>query len=131
MLRFALSQIVLYSLIISCSNDRNAEIDRVSVEETQVDTENTVKVGDWDSSPQLLFRPTPQVNYSNEGDVLLLISSTSDGAVEDVFIIESSTHTELDSLALSQARRMIFKPATKGGKPISAQFFFPMSFRLR
>jgi len=131
MLRFSLSQIVLFSLVISCSNDRNVENDSVPVEETQVDTEVIAKVGDWDTSPRLLFRPTPQDKYSNEGDVVLLLRSKADGTVESVSIIESSTHPELDSLALSQARMMIFKPATKEGKPISAQFYFPMSFRLR
>ena len=131
MLRITLFLLAILLSQITCSGENNVEVNQDSVEASPTDPADSSKIGDWDTPPQLLYRPTYQGEYNNEGNVLLRINTFVDGTVDTVWIQESSTHAELDSIALTQARQMVFKPATKEGKPIPAQFYFPMSFRLR
>ena len=131
MLRYFLWLFISSSLIVSCGDAENSKKKDDIVNDSVFDQTDTSKLGDWDTQPSLIYMPPIEYVHKNEGDVVLRIHTSVEGTVDTVWIIESSSHSELDSIALAQANRMVFRPAIKGGNPVSAQFFYPLQFRLR
>ncbi len=63
-----------------------------------------------------------------EGFVGLWITITVDGIVDDVRIIRSSGHPELDSLAVDSVKKIVFSPAKKNGKAVEISLPVPFHF---
>jgi len=55
-----------------------------------------------------------------EGQVLIAVFVTKQGKPEEVRLIESSGHKDLDEAALKFARNVVFEPAELDGKPVSS-----------
>ncbi|HJZ75763.1 MAG TPA: energy transducer TonB [Vicinamibacterales bacterium] len=67
-----------------------------------------------------------------EGDVLLAVVVTSDGAVGDVTVKESLDAVYgLDQEAVTAMKQWQFKPGTKDGKPVNVRVEVKMRFTLK
>ena len=69
-------------------------------------------------------RATPR-----EATVLLVLTIGLDGRVEDAVLAGPPVGDGFDEVALSTARQLLFKPATKGGKPIRARIQYRFEFK--
>lgn len=63
-----------------------------------------------------------------EGEVLLRIHISLEGLVDSVEIERSSGHALLDSLAMSGARELSYRPARRDDQPISVWALLPVRF---
>ena len=87
----------------------------------------------WDTPPVALSTPSaPNLGEIGlegfEGLVGLWITITVDGIVDNVRIIRSSGHPELDSLAVDSVQKIVFAPAKENGKPIEISIPVPYHF---
>lgn len=85
------------------------------------------------SVPVPLSRPAP--NYPREalsrnigGTVRVRAVIAVDGSVERMEVAESSGNRYLDRAAMEAVRRWKFKPAVRGGQPVSAEVIVPLAF---
>ncbi len=83
--------------------------------------------------PLPLSRPAP--NYPREalsrnigGTVRVRAVVAVDGSVERMEVAESSGNRYLDRAAMEAVRRWKFKPAVRGGQPVSAEVILPLEF---
>jgi TonB family protein len=65
-----------------------------------------------------------------EGSVLVSVSITVAGAVEQATVVRGSGHAEFDSAALNAARTERFAPATRDGKPVPYTLSYTYHFRI-
>ncbi len=65
-----------------------------------------------------------------EGETLVGVFVSADGRAEEVTLVESSGHKELDDAALRFARTLTFQPALLDNKPISAWTRLLLRYRL-
>ena len=90
-----------------------------------------------DSAPEMLnevppFRdPSSLYDRKVQGNVLLRLYIDSTGRVwpESTLVNESSGYPELDSAAVRGSGALHFKPAMKGGVPMTVRVAFPVFFR--
>ena len=66
-----------------------------------------------------------------EGTVKLQILVNKEGVVEDVRMVASSGHVELDQVAQRTVRMWRFSPALQKGVPVTAWATLPVVFNLR
>ena len=66
-----------------------------------------------------------------EGTVGLSVIVEPDGRPSKVVVSRSSGFPRLDRAAKSAAERYRFRPATRGGEPIRAQYHFNIGFKLK
>ena len=62
------------------------------------------------------------------GTTVLRLLISRRGTVDSVLVVESSGHPSLDSAALSNARRLRYKPAAQGGSPVEVWGRLPVVF---
>jgi protein TonB len=62
------------------------------------------------------------------GTTVLRLLISRRGTVDSVVVVESSGHPSLDSAALSNARRLRYKPAAQGGTPVEVWGRLPVVF---
>lgn len=62
------------------------------------------------------------------GTTVLRLLISRRGTVDSVLVIESSGHPSLDSAALSNARRLRYRPAAQGGTPVEVWGRLPVVF---
>jgi protein TonB len=62
--------------------------------------------------------------------VLIQVSVLGDGRVGSARVASSSGHGSLDRAALKAVKRWRFRPALRGGKPVTATLMVPVVFRL-
>jgi protein TonB len=62
------------------------------------------------------------------GTVRVRVVVAADGSVERMDIAEASGNRHLDRAALEAVRRWTFKPAVRGGRPVSAEVIVPLEF---
>lgn len=67
----------------------------------------------------------------HEGVVTVEISVGADGKVDDVSVVASSGHPELDDAAVAAVRTASFAPATVGGVGVSGKLRLTFDFRLK
>lgn len=86
-----------------------------------------------DHFEQLIEREYPPLlrNAGIGGVTRILLKLDYEGIVEDVSIMESSGHQELDTAALLVAREMRFTPYRIDGEPAPAQISFTVTFSAR
>lgn len=95
------------------------------------------QVGSGVTTPEPLFRPTPQYTSDAmrarvQGVAMLSCIVRPDGTVTDVEIVRSLDKTfGLDEEAIKAARRWRFKPGTLKGEAVSVRVVIEMSFSLR
>lgn len=65
-----------------------------------------------------------------EGEVLVAVFVDKDGAPEEVKLLESSGHEDLDKAALKFAKSVKFEPAELDGKPISSWTRLLLKYKL-
>jgi protein TonB len=65
-----------------------------------------------------------------QGDVLLRVEVAADGQPLEVSVTQGSGFSLLDDAAMAAVRRWHFRPATRGGIPVSATAEVPIRFRL-
>jgi len=87
----------------------------------------------WDSPPEALrYPPVPDLSKIGledfEGSVGLWLTISVEGFVDTAWVIRSSGHAELDSLALDALQNIVFTPAKKNGTSIEISFPIPMHF---
>lgn len=82
-----------------------------------------------------MAQDTPPPTYPLElacegigGKVILVLSVGPDGTPSEVRTERSSRRNALDSAAVAAVRTWRFKPATVGGKPVTARIRVPVSF---
>ncbi len=92
------------------------------------------------AADQAIERPTPllgevPIDYpvelwdqDVEGETLLRVLVSEEGAVGRVEILHSSGHTQLDSAAVRGARALRFQPAMRNGRRIEVWATVPVSF---
>ncbi|MEZ5301678.1 MAG: TonB family protein [Verrucomicrobiales bacterium] len=80
---------------------------------------------------------SPKPNYpatarrrDEQGTAILLVSVNADGKVSAATLRQSSGFDSLDSAALAAVKRWKFKPAHRGGEPMSSQVAVPIAFSL-
>jgi TonB family protein len=73
--------------------------------------------------------PEAALAEKREATVLLVLTIAADGRVEDAVIGGAPSGYGFDEAALEAARRIVFAPATKGGKPIRARIQYQFQFR--
>lgn len=66
-----------------------------------------------------------------EGTVRLRFIVNTQGAVDEVTVVESSGHREIDQAAIDCIKQWRFSPALKAGVPIAAAVTMPVAFDLR
>lgn len=83
--------------------------------------------------PVPVSRPAPR--YPPEalrrgvgGTVRVRVVVAADGSVERMDIAEASGNRYLDRAAMEAVRRWTFKPAVRGGQPVSAEVIVPLEF---
>lgn len=62
------------------------------------------------------------------GTTVLRLLISRRGTVDSVLVVESSGHPSLDSAALSNARRLRYRPAAQGGSPVEVWGRLPVIF---
>lgn len=102
---------------------------------TSVETRQDAVAVAQDAPPSLISKV--EVNYPHEakrrhhqGTALVLVLVGTNGRPIEVSVATSSGYPELDSSAINAARRLIFKPAIKGGKYVESYVKIPMAFSL-
>ncbi len=85
-----------------------------------------------------LYRKNPPPEYPArarrrhlQGTVVLGVSVSRDGEVEELEIHESSGHKLLDRAALKAVRSWLFEPGTNGGVQVAMKVLVPVRFSLR
>ena len=66
-----------------------------------------------------------------QGDVVLEIRVGADGLVDNVSVVTSSGHPELDEAAVRAAKAARFSPARAGREPVASTARLTLTFRLR
>ena len=66
-----------------------------------------------------------------QGDVVLEIRVGADGLVDNVGVVASSGHPELDEAAVRAAKAARFSPARAGREPVASTARLTLTFRLR
>jgi TonB family protein len=79
---------------------------------------------------QLTFFPAQALQEKKEGRVELLITVGTDGLVKNAEVKSSTDHI-FDGEAIEAAQHMLYKPALRGGKPVSTRFVLPVEFKLK
>jgi protein TonB len=74
--------------------------------------------------------PLASIRRGEEGKVLCAMRVGLDGRVQDVEILHSSGHPDLDRAACETLRRWVFEPAREDGKAVSARILHQVVFRL-
>jgi protein TonB len=64
-----------------------------------------------------------------EGDVRLELLVSEDGAVTEVRLLAGAGHG-FDEVAPEAARRILFRPARRGGRPVAVRIPWTLKFRL-
>lgn len=87
-------------------------------------------------STELLAVDTPPPAYPEAlacdnigGQVVLALSVGTDGSPASIEVFRSSGNAELDKAAVEGVRGWRFKPATRGGQPLSSKLQVPVNFR--
>ncbi len=76
--------------------------------------------------------PVTAIRGRHEGTVILLVQVGADGSTQDVRVVRSSGHRELDRSAVEHVTRSwSFQPAIRDGKPAPARVRVPIEFSLR
>lgn len=76
--------------------------------------------------------PVTAIRGRHEGTVILLVQVGVDGSTQDVRVVRSSGHRELDRSAVEHVTRSwSFQPAIRDGKPAAARVRVPIEFSLR
>jgi protein TonB len=98
-----------------------------------------VDVTEVERAPQLLRQPTAQdlrALYPEaarrdgvEGDVRLELTVGDSGAVTEVRVLGRAGHG-FDEVAPEAARRILFRPAERGGRPVAVKIQWTLKFRL-
>ncbi|RZA13667.1 MAG: energy transducer TonB [Lysobacteraceae bacterium] len=88
-------------------------------------------VADTDAVP--INRPAPRypaeaLSRNIGGIVRVRATVAPDGSVERMEVAESSGNRFLDRAAMDAVRRWTFKPALRGGQPVSATVIVPLEF---
>ncbi len=85
-----------------------------------------------------LYRKNPPPEYPAlarrrhlQGTVVLEVSVSAEGAVEEVRVEESSGHKVLDRAALRAVWNWLFEPGRRGGERIAMRVMVPVRFDLR
>ena len=65
-----------------------------------------------------------------EGETILEILVSEEGAVDSVFVEESSGYAAFDSSAVEGARMLRFEPARRGDDSVSVRVLLPVQFHL-
>ena len=63
--------------------------------------------------------------------MLLKMRITAQGGVEDVQVIRSAGHPDLDESAIEAVRRSRFEPARRNGEPVAVERTLPVVFQLQ
>jgi TonB family protein len=79
---------------------------------------------------QLTIYPSAAKSEGKEGKVEVLVTVGPDGTVTKTEI-KSSTDKIFEAEALEAASHMLYKPAMRGGKPVSSRFVLPIEFKLK
>jgi protein TonB len=66
-----------------------------------------------------------------QGTVVLAVSVTADGTVDELRVEESSGHKVLDRAAVRAVRNWLFEPGRRGGERIAMRVMVPVRFNLR
>jgi protein TonB len=74
--------------------------------------------------------PQSALRRGEQGNVMLRVSVSADGAPLAVDLAATSGHASLDNAAEAAVRRWRFNPATRGGIPVAAMADVPIRFRL-
>lgn len=72
--------------------------------------------------------PREALNRGIGGIVRVRAVVAADGSVERMEVAESSGNRHLDRAAMDAVRRWKFKPAMRGGQPVSAEVIVPLEF---
>ena len=64
------------------------------------------------------------------GQVRLRIHIAASGSVDSAYVLESSGHAVLDSAALAGARRLRYRPARQGERPVAVWAVLPVRYPL-
>ena len=81
-----------------------------------------------DASP---FRyPVPLWDARAEGETLLMVHVTDEGAVDTAYVLASSGHAAFDSAALAGSRQLRFEPGRRGDEAIASWARIPVRFRM-
>lgn len=77
--------------------------------------------------------PYPAMSRENgeEGTVILSVTVEANGTASRVVVSRSSGYSRLDRSAQTAVAKYRFKPATRGGVPISYTYAVPINFSLR
>ncbi len=68
--------------------------------------------------------------YAFEGRVITVAVVNEKGGVDDVFVLHSSAHHDLNVSALSAVRRWVFRPGRKGGIKVRGEMVIPIHFSM-
>ena len=97
--------------------------------------ETVYRPGNGVTLPQVIRQVDPE--YTDEarkarisGTVLVEVTVTTEGTVEDVQVIRSLEKT-LDRQAVDAAKKWRFKPGTKDRKPVPVRVSLEMTFNLK
>jgi len=85
-------------------------------------------------SPKRTIKPDyPRLSRlrGEEGDVVVEMRVNARGTVDEVEVVGSSGHTELDAAAVRAVRAAKFTPAKQGGRPVSSTARLSIAFRLK
>lgn len=89
-------------------------------------TSNEVKFNYY-FPPKLVKRASPRVPGAGPGKVIVQVQVNANGTFQVTRIIKSTNHGD-DAAALDIARRSAYKPATRGGKRMTAFYDFTLKF---
>lgn len=76
------------------------------------------------------YYPRKARRNGHEGKVLLKVSVNEKGSVENLKILKSSGHDELDKSAANTIRKWVFNSACLFGKPVRSEIEIPVVFKL-
>jgi len=96
-------------------------------------TERIYKVGPDVKPPRVIYSPEPEFSEEArkrkvQGVMTLGLVVTSDGKAAQIRVVQSLGYG-LDEKAIEAVSRWKFEPATKDGKPVSAEIAVEVNFR--
>ncbi len=74
--------------------------------------------------------PTGAWSQGAGGTTVLKLLISAEGTVDSTFVLQSSGHPDLDSAAVANARRLLYRPARQGGQPVAIWGRLPVIYPL-
>jgi TonB family protein len=102
-----------------------------STQPGHLDADTGIIAPEIQAQPSGPIYPSMARRLGEQGEARLKYVVTTEGNVEDIAIVSSSGHADLDAAAIKQIENSHWKPAIKDGTPVAVQMQTVVAFKLQ